>query len=139
MQLGKFIKDQKTGVYTGEIRTSDGIFTDIQVVPIAKRGEAGPDARIYSATGSDFGAAWQKLRERDGKPYLSCNIHDLNFNGGRRLVGAILIESDETPGVFVMAYEPADPTKAATRPAATPAESIDQTVAVPAPGRKPKA
>lgn len=128
MQLGTFKKDPKTEGFTGDIRTLEVVISGVTIMPAAKRSDNAPDFRVYSATGSDFGAGWNKI-SRDQQPYISIMLCDPAFNGGRPLY-PILIEGQN--GEYVLAWEAADAAKAAQRPAATPAQVAEADA--PAPG-----
>lgn len=130
MQLGVFTRDD-AGVLTGSIRTLSATVDDIEIVPAAKRGPASPDYRVYGPTGSDFGAGWNKI-SKDGKTYVSLVLQDPAFNNGAPLY-PILVGGEN--GEFVMAWDATDPSKAAARPAATPADKTARADA-PAPGRR---
>ena len=133
MQLGIFTKDAKTGIFTGSIKTLNDNIEGITIVPITKRGEAGPDYRVHGANGSDFGAGWNKTARDGGKPYISLTLRDPAFNDGQALYPIIVAGED---GQFVMAWEAPDPDKVTpVRPASAPA-TAPAAPAAPAPARK---
>ena len=127
MQLGIFTHDQKTGVYSGAIKTLASVVELVEIAPApAKRGDASPDYRVYGPTGSDFGAGWNKMSE-GGRKYISLVLRDPAFNDGQPLY-PILVEGDEG---FAMIWEAPDAARA-TRPTLTPAEQA--AADAPAPG-----
>lgn len=134
MQLGVFVKDEKTGVIAGSIRTLSSVVDHVEVVPAQKRSPASPDYRVYGPTGSDFGAGWNKLSRDGGKPYISLVLRDPAFNGGQPLY-PILVEGENNQ--FVLAWEAPDPNRAPTRPTVTPAE-VAAAETQPTPGRRAK-
>jgi uncharacterized protein (DUF736 family) len=136
MQLGVFVKDLKSGVFTGSIRTLSSVVDHVEIVPTSKRSENGPDFRVYGPTGSDFGAGWNKLSRDGGKPYVSLVLRDPAFNNGFPLY-PILVQGDD--GQYVMAWEASDPSRAPARPTVTPAEAATADVGqAPAPGKRQK-
>lgn len=134
MQLGIFTKDPKTGVLTGSIRTLGSVVEHVEIVPVVnKRSDGSPDYRVYGPTSSDFGAGWNKLARDTNKPYISLVLRDPAFNGGQPLY-PILAEGENNE--HVMAWEAPDPTKAPSRPTATPAELAAAERDAPAPGKR---
>ena len=131
MQLGVFVRDSKSGVFTGSVRTLASVVEHVEIVPVTKRSEAGPDFRVYGPTGSDFGAGWNRIARDGGKPYISLVLRDPSFNNGQPLY-PILAQGEGNQ--FVMAWEAPDPTKAAVRPTVTPAEAA--AADAPAPGKR---
>lgn len=126
MQLGLFTKDA-SGTLTGSIRTLSTTVDHVEIKPVQKRSAASPDYRVFGPTGSDFGSGWNKLSQ-EGKAYVSLVLRDPQFNDGQPLY-PILVEGEGEQ--FVMAWEAADPTRAASRPTITPAqaaaaEALDQ-------------
>lgn len=127
MQLGTFTHDQKTGVYSGSIKTLASVVELVEIAPApSKRGDASPDFRVYGPTGSDFGAGWNKMSE-GGRKYISLVLRDPAFNDGQPLY-PILVEGDDG---FAMIWEAPDVTRA-VRPTLTPAEQA--AADAPAPG-----
>src|SRR5262245_55230512 len=115
MQLGTFVKDQKTGVLAGSIKTLSIVVEPVHIIPEQrKRSDASPDYRVQGPTGSDFGAGWNKISSNGGKPYVSLVLHDPAFNEGKELY-PILVEGET--GQYVMAWEPPDPNRVPARPA----------------------
>jgi uncharacterized protein (DUF736 family) len=136
MQLGVFVKDPKTGAFTGSIRTLSSVVDHVEIVPTPKRSEAAPDFRVYGPTGSDFGAGWNKLSRDGGKPYISLVLRDPAFNNGQPLY-PILVQGDD--GQFVMAWEASDAARAPARPTVTPSEAATaDALPAPAPGKRQK-
>lgn len=133
MQLGSFTRN-KAGNLVGDIRTLNSIVEDVEIVPVEGRSQNAPNYRVYSATGSDFGAGWNKVSGA-GKSYVSLVLRDPSFNNGQPLY-PILIEGAE--GEFVMAWEAPDANRAPSRPTVTPAEVAAAEETAPAPGKRKK-
>ena len=66
------------GSYSGAIRTLSLNVKTVQIRPVEKTNERGPDFRIFSGP-TEFGAAWKKT-SRDNNEYLSVKLDDPSFS-----------------------------------------------------------
>ncbi len=66
--------------YTGEIVTLSLQARNVRLVPETRAsGENAPSHRVYVGR-AENGAAWEKVSQTDGRPYLSLKLDDPSFS-----------------------------------------------------------
>jgi uncharacterized protein (DUF736 family) len=78
MIIGTFKYDANTDTYTGDINTLTLHRPGVQLRPVEKRSEGGPDYRMSGGKGAttvELGAAWKRTSEK-GQDFLSIELDD---------------------------------------------------------------
>jgi len=88
--IGNFTKSAD-GSFHGAIRTLALSLKGVEIRPIARSGDSGPDHRVYAA-GADLGAAWT-VTKHDKPECLSVRLDDPSFPAP---VNALLARTGDT-------------------------------------------
>lgn len=127
IKLGTFTKDQRSGELQGSFKTASFIVDEATLVPLDRpegTSDNYPAYRVLSGTGSEFGAAWEKVAQ-SGTKYLSVEFKDPTFNQGQPFTAVLFEQRD---GSYALMWDAAKPQAPAPgRPAAED---------VPAPARR---
>lgn len=78
MIIGKFNYDKDADTYTGDINTLTLHRAGVTLKPVEKRGDKGPQYRVYDGSGAaavELGAAW-KYKSEKGQDFLSVELDD---------------------------------------------------------------
>ncbi|HEY7387106.1 MAG TPA: DUF736 domain-containing protein [Bryobacteraceae bacterium] len=76
MIIGTFIHDKETDSFSGDISTLHFQFSPVEIMPVKKNGENGPDYRLISETAHghvELGAAWKRTSEQ-GRDFISVSL-----------------------------------------------------------------
>ncbi len=94
MIIGNFHYDKKVDTFSGEITTLTAHRANMQLVPVEKPSENGPEYRLVGRTSLgtvEFGAAWRR-KSKGGEAYLSVAIDDPSLS---RSINAALMTAQE--------------------------------------------
>ena len=76
MIIGTFVYDKETDSFSGDISTLHFQFSPVEITPVRKNGENGPDYRLISETAHghvELGAAWKRTSEQ-GRDFISVSL-----------------------------------------------------------------
>jgi uncharacterized protein (DUF736 family) len=90
--IGTFTKAED-GTLSGFIKTLQ-LNTKARFSPLEATSNGGPDFRIFAGN-VEIGAAWSKLSQQGGRPYVSVKLDDPSLPAP---IFASLHEDDEQPG-----------------------------------------
>jgi uncharacterized protein (DUF736 family) len=83
MIIGTFVYDRETDRFSGDISTLHFQFSPVEITPIDKSGEKGPDYRLTSDTAHghvELGAAWKRTSDQ-GRAFISVSLDGPLLNG----------------------------------------------------------
>lgn len=106
MIIGNFKYDAKLDTYAGEITTLTAHRANLQLVPVEKPGENGPEYRLVGETSLgtvEFGAAW-KRKSKGNEEYLSVSIDDPSLS---RSINAALMRAQKKDEAILIWSRPA--------------------------------
>ena len=86
--IGTFTKSGD--IYTGSIRTLALSVESIVIRPVERPNERAPTHRVHVGN-AELGAAWQRVGEESGEPYLAVKLDDPSFSGS---VSASLVHAE---------------------------------------------
>lgn len=110
MIIGNFSYDKKLDTYAGEITTFNSHRANMQLVPVEKPSENGPEYRLVGRTSLgtvEFGAAW-KRRSKGGEDYLSVSIDDPSLS---RSINAALMKAQKKDEAILIWSRPSESRK----------------------------